>query len=134
MKEFRICLPTQAGQLAQVSEGLANRSINILTLAAVQMTNLSTAVGIVVSSEQEEETRIILQGLGLHCEERELLRIQLQNVPGKLAELSKNLASKHINIESIYFLGNEEGGEDLVISVDNLAQAREALKELIVER
>lgn len=133
MKEFRICLPTQAGQLAHVSEALANRKINILTLAAVQMTNLSTAVGIVVSLEQEEETRIVLQGLGLHCDERDLLRIHLDNIPGRLAELTKNLAASHINIESIYFLGNERGGEDLVISVDNHEKAKELLQDLVID-
>jgi len=127
MKEFRICLQTQAGQLAQVTEALAHRGINIETLAAVQATSLVTALGIVVKLEQEEAARTALQGLGLHCDERDLITLKLKNQPGELAKLTKNLAGSHINIESIYFMGTDEGDEVLVLSVDDVTRAKEIL-------
>ena len=127
MKEFRVCLHTQAGQLAQVSEALSHRNINILTLAAVQATALITALAVVVSKEQEEETRTTLQGLGLHCEERELITLKLPNQPGELFKLTQKLAESHVNIESIYFMGIDSGEEVLILSVDELERAKEVL-------
>jgi hypothetical protein len=123
MKEFRVLLPNEPGQLAHVGEALSHRGVNILTVAAIGAAN--PAVALVV--DQEDIAREVLEKLGLSFEEVDLLTLNVPNRPGELSTFAKKLGDAKINIESIYLL--EASGEEakVALTVSDTAKAKQVL-------
>ncbi|NIM58944.1 MAG: hypothetical protein GTO16_08385 [Candidatus Aminicenantes bacterium] len=123
MKEFRVFLPNEPGQLANVGEALSKQGVNILTVAAIGAVN--PAVALVV--DEEDKARVVLEGLSLSFEEVELLTLNVPNRPGELSNFAKKLGDAKINIESIYLL--EASGEEakVALTVSDVVRAREVL-------
>ncbi len=123
MKEFRVYLPNEPGQLAQVGEALSRRGVNILTVAAIGAANPTVALVV----DQEGIAREVLEGLGLSFEEVELLTLTVPNRPGELSTFAKKLGDAKINIESIYLL--EASGEEakVALTVSDSAKAKQVL-------
>ena len=122
-KEFRISLPNQPGQLAHVGETLGQRGVNILTVAAVGAANPVIALVI----DKPDQTREVLQELGLSFQEVELLTVKLTHRPGELGIFAKKLADANINIESVYLLGEAQGEKEIAFSVSDTARAKQIL-------
>jgi len=123
MKEFRVLLPNEPGQLAHVGEALSRRGVNILTVAAIGAANPAVAL----VADKEDMARGVLEELGLGFEEVELLTLNVPNRPGELSTFAKKLGDAKINIESIYLL--EASGEEakVALTVNDAARAREVL-------
>jgi hypothetical protein len=123
MKEFRVFLPNEPGQLAHVGEALSRRGVNILTVAAIGAA--SPAVALV--ADQEDIAREVLEELGLSFQEVELLTLNIPNRPGEMSTFAKKLGDANINIESIYLL--EASGEEakVVLTVSDIAKAKQVL-------
>ncbi len=123
MKEFRVQLPNQPGQLARVGEALGQRGVNILAVAATG----AAAAGLALVAEQEDRTRTTLQELGLGFQEVELLTVKLPDRPGELGRFAKKLGDVQVNIESIYLLNKAGGEAELALTVSDVAKARQVL-------
>ena len=123
MKEFRVFLPNEPGQLANVGEALSKQGVNILTVAAIGAVN--PAVALVV--DQDDKARVVLEELNLSFEEVELLTLNVPNRPGELSNFAKKLGDANINIESIYLL--EASGEEakVALTVSDALRAKEVL-------
>jgi hypothetical protein len=123
MKEFRISLPNEPGQLAHVGDALSRRGVNILTVAAIGAANPDVALVV----DQEDKAREALDELGLSFEEAELLTLNVPNRPGELSAFAKKLGDANINIESIYLL--EASGEDakVALTASDTATAKQVL-------
>lgn len=124
MKEFRIMLPHEPGQLARVGEALGGRGINIMTVAAIGAANPVVAL----VTDQEDETREALGDLGLNFQEIDLLAVSLHHQPGELGSFTKKLGDANVNIESIYLLEESAGEVKIAITVSDLDQAKQALQ------
>ncbi len=123
LKEFRITLPYEPGQLARVTEALGGRGINIMTVAAVG----SSKPDVALVTDNEDVTAEVLGELGLAFETIDLLTVSLLHEPGELGSLSRKLGDANINIESIYLL-EESGGEvKIALTVNDLAGAERVL-------
>ena len=123
MKEFRVFLPNEPGQLANVGEALSKQGVNILTVAAIGAVN--PAVALVV--DKDDKARVVLEELNLSFEEVELLTLNVPNRPGELSNFAKKLGDANINIESIYLL--EASGEEakVALTVSDAVRAKEVL-------
>jgi hypothetical protein len=123
MKEFRISLPNQPGQLALVGEAFSRRGVNILTVAAIGAANPAVAL----VADQEDIAREVLEEMGLSFQEVELLTLNVPNRPGELSTFAKKLGDARINIESIYLL--EASGEEakVALTVSDAAKAKQVL-------
>jgi hypothetical protein len=123
MKEFRVLLPNEPGQLAHVGEAFSLRGVNILTVAAIGAANPAVAL----VADKEDIAREVLEELGLGFEEVELLVLNVPNRPGELSTFATKLGDAKINIESIYLL--EASGEEakVALTVSDAARAREVL-------
>ena len=122
-KEFRISLPNQPGQLAHVGETLGQRGINILTVAAIR--SASPVSPPVV--DKADQTREVLQEMGLSFQEVELLTVKLTHQPGELGIFARKLGDANINIESVYLLGGFEEEKEVAFSVSDTARAKQLL-------
>ena len=122
MKEFRISLPNQPGQLVRICEALSQRNVNIKTMAGTAGANLLAMV-----TDQEDHTREAFQKLGLSFQEVELLTVKIVDKPGTLAGFARKLADANINIESIYRLGTTADGVEVAFTVSDMDKTKQVL-------
>lgn len=123
MKEFRLSLPNQPGELAKVAEALGQSGINLLAIAGI---GAATPV-LALVTEQEDQTRNVLQGLGISFQEEELLTVKVPDRPGELGKMARKLGDAQVNIDSIYLLSKAAGEAELAFTVSDLAQAKQLL-------
>ncbi len=123
MREFRVSVLNEPGQLALVSAALSQKLVNIRTVAGFG------AAGPVVTfiTDHEERAREALDELGLRYEEAEVLSVTLSDQPGELARISRALADAHLNIDSIYVLATRQGQTDIALTVSDPGKARQVL-------
>ena len=71
----------------------------------------------------------ILKKLKYETDLRDVLKVDLENVPGALAEIASKLGNKGINIEYLYGTLSAKGKSAAVIlDVSNIDKALKALK------
>jgi hypothetical protein len=76
-------------------------------------------------ADDPEKARRVLRSLGVSFEEKDVLVVDVGSAPRELADVLDRLAAADVNIESVYAA---VGRNKLVLAVDKLEQAREALK------
>lgn len=122
MKEFSVTLANKPGQLATLAGQLADAGIHIESLAVIGADGESL---VRFMPDDADATRHVLNGAGVHFEERPILDTFLPDEPGALAGVTKRLADAGVNIDSIYLLHSNAEGLHFAVTVDDpeLAQA-----------
>jgi hypothetical protein len=125
MKEFKIFVEHKPGELAKVTEALANRAVNIKAIASEADGNKAS---LRVVTNDVNTTIAALKDAGNHYEQNDILTLTLLDRPGELSKVAKKLGKAKINIESIYILGQKDGKTtDVALVVDNMKKAQERL-------
>jgi hypothetical protein len=125
MKEFKIQVKHQPGELAKVTETLASRAVNIRAIASEA---LGEDAFLRVVTNDINTTKKALDESGTKYEQHDLLTLSLIDRPGELAKVAKKLGKAKINIESIYILGQEKGKTEVALVVDNMKKAGDLLR------
>jgi hypothetical protein len=125
MKEFKIQVKHQPGELAKVTETLAGRAVNIKAIASEALGE--NAYLRVVTNDVTTTTKALDES-GTKYEQNDLLTLSLIDRPGELAKVAKKLGKAKINIESIYILGQEKGKTEVALVVDNMKKAGDLLR------
>jgi hypothetical protein len=117
-----VILKDRPGELARLGEATGTNGVNILGMAA--FTGEGNGV-IQVLVEDATMARAALEqaGIGI-ADEREALVVDVNDQPGSLGELARDLAEASVNIELAY---TTFGGVKLVIVTDDLDAARAAI-------
>ena len=122
ISEIFVVLENRPSTLGELCSHLAENGINVEAIGVFQdmaklyVKNLNKAVK-------------ILKKLKYEIDIREVLRIDLENVPGALAEISTKLGNKGINIEYCYGTLSAKGKSAAVIlDVSNIDKAIKILK------
>ncbi len=117
-----VILEDRPGELARLGEATGTNGVNILGMAA--FTGEGNGV-IQVLVEDAAKARAALEqaGIGI-ADEREALVVDVNDQPGSLGELARDLAEASVNIELAY---TTFGGVKLVIVTDDLDAARAAI-------
>jgi hypothetical protein len=117
-----VILEDRPGELARLGEATGTNGVNILGMAA--FTGEGNGV-IQVLVEDAAKARAALEqaGIGI-ADEREALVVDVNDQPGSLGELARDLAEASVNIELAY---TTFGGVRLVIVTDDLDAARAAI-------
>jgi hypothetical protein len=117
-----VILEDRPGELARLGEATGTNGVNILGMAA--FTGEGNGV-IQVLVEDAAKARAALEGAGIGiADEREALVIDVNDRPGSLGQLARDLAEASVNIELAY---TTFGGVKLVIVTDDLDAARAVL-------
>ncbi len=124
MKEFKIHVKHQPGELAKVTEALAGRAVNIKAIASEA---LGEDAYLRIVTNDVNTTVKALDEAGSKYIENDLLTISLIDRPGELSKVAKKLGKAKINIESIYILGQKDGKTEVALVVDNMKKASERL-------
>jgi hypothetical protein len=122
--DFEIVLQDHPGELARLGQATGEAGVNIDGMCA--MTGEGRGIiHILVADDQAAAARAALEkaGMGI-ADQREVLVVDVNDKPGTLGELARNLGEANVNIELAY---TTFGGIKLVIATDDLESARAAL-------
>jgi hypothetical protein len=124
MTEFSVRLANRPGMLAALAETLADAGVNIEALAAFGFDE----EGIVrVIVDNAVVARRALREAGLDATERQVLTTHLDNRPGSLARMARQLADGGVNIDAVYLLNSTAEGLEFAVAVSEIEQARQQL-------
>jgi hypothetical protein len=124
-RDFTVILQDVPGQLARLGEATGQAGANIRGLAAFTGEGHGV-IHLLFDDEDAGRARAAIEaaGLGL-ADDREVLVIDVNDKPGTLGELARELAEANVNIELAY---TTYGGVRLVIATDDLENARAAIE------
>lgn len=125
MKQFTISIGEGIGELAKVTEALANHGVNILAIS-LEGNSRNTKIRIVTSDEKT--TKSALKRINKDYTINETIILKLMDRPGELAKIARRLSRNGIKITSLYILERGGGKTQLAISVDKLKKAKDILK------
>jgi hypothetical protein len=123
--DLTVILDDTPGELARLGEVTGAAGVNIRGLAAFTGEGRGF-IHVLVDDDAVARARQELEraGIGL-ADEREVLVVDIQDRPGSLGELARELSEANVNIDLAY---TTFGGVKLVIATDDLESARAALE------
>lgn len=124
MRSIRVVVPNRPGLLAELTEVLAARGIDI-----AQIVVETHDAGAVVRMEVEDEDAAlgVLTDAGYHAVSDDVLLARIEDRPGSLAALSRRLADARLDIRSLHHVRRESGFALVAVSTDDNLRARELL-------
>ena len=122
-KEFSVKLPNRSGELARVTEVLQKEGVNIRSIS----TEPKAEVVRIVTSDPEKTRRSLSQS-AMQFSERNLLVAKLEDKPGELARISRELAKEGVNIDAAYMLDKDSKHVHVALAVSDENKARKVLK------
>jgi hypothetical protein len=122
--DLTVILEHRPGELARLGEIIGEAGVNIRGLAAFTGEGRGV-VHVLLDDAAVASCRAALEraGMGI-ADEREVLVIEIEDRPGALGELSRQLAGANVNVDLAY---TTFGGVRIVIATDDLESARAAL-------
>jgi hypothetical protein len=125
VKQFNVFVENRMGELARVTEALAQNAINIRGLATDR---LGPRPAVKVITDDEVSTRKALARAGLEFEESEVLVLDLIDRPGELAKIARRAARAGVNINSVFLLGKKDTPAALALVADDPNKAKKAFE------
>jgi hypothetical protein len=124
-RDFTVILQDEPGELARLGEATGQAGANIRGLAAFTGEGRGV-IHLLFDDDDAPRARAAIEeaGLGL-ADDREVLVVDVNDKPGTLGELARELAEARVNIDLAYAA---YGGVRLVIATDDLDNARAALE------
>jgi hypothetical protein len=122
--DLTVVLTDEPGQLAKLGEATGDAGVNILGMCAFTGEGRGI-IHVLVNNDAAERAVSALERAGMGVAyAREVLVVDVENRPGSLGEVARELAEASVNIELLY---TTFGGVKLVVATDDLASARAAL-------
>lgn len=126
MKQFNVFVEDKIGELAHVTEALAQNAINIRGIATDK---LGPRAAVKVITDDEVSTRKALGRAGLAFEESEVIVVDLIDRPGEIARFARKAARAGVNISSVFLIGKKDTPAALAIVTSDAKKAEKLLKE-----
>ncbi len=122
--DLTVILEHRPGELARLGEIIGEVGVSIRGLAAFTGEGRGV-VHLLLDDQTVSRCREALEraGMGI-ADQREVLVVNIEDRPGALGELTRQLAEANVNIELAY---TTFGGVKVVIATDDLTSARAAL-------
>jgi hypothetical protein len=120
-RQFTVSCENRPGALAHIAQVLGDSKVNILAL----LTATSGAEGWVqLVVDKAGKAKKALDTAGLRYTEKDVLHLELRNVPGALGHFAGKLADKDINITSGYQTAAKGSRKaSVVLDVSDLGKA-----------
>lgn len=128
MKQIKLELENNPGEIAKISTKLGEVGINMESLFGKSLNDKGILHFVTDNPKTAEET---LKKIGYNPEVTDMVIINLMNRPGELGKVTRELAHKKININSIYVLGEEQKNLKIALTTDNLSKTKKALKKYL---
>jgi len=125
MKEFRVTLTQRAGELARLTQILAEHQINLRSVAGISEHNKAEICMVVTDVA---EMRTALDGARMPYVEEEVLSELMEDEIGQIAELTTRLGDAGVNLKSFYVLARDNPLVELGFTVDDPKKAKKLLR------
>lgn len=126
MKEFRVTLSHRAGELARLSQILADEHVDLRSVAGFSEGNKAH---ICLVATDVAKMRSVLEASRMPFEESEMLSELVEDEVGQIAAVTGKLAKAGVNIQSFYILARDNPLVELGFTVDDPKKAKKALAE-----
>ena len=123
--DLTVILDDRPGQLARLGRATGEAGVNIRGMAAFTGDGKGV-IHVLVDDDAVDRCReaLIRAGMGV-ADEREVLVVNVEDRPGTLGELTRQLAEASVNIDLAY---TTFGGVKIVIATEDLKAARSVLE------
>lgn len=130
MKPFTLITSDRRGLVAEITEVLGRSGINILGLKAKSVA--SNAL-VEISADRPDEAMHSLSAHGFNVVTEDVITLKLQDQPGALAQITRQLSDAGLSIRGISTLQRQGGLCYVAVSTDDDAAARGILADLLAE-
>ena len=129
MKELSIVTDNRIGTLANVAEALGGVGINIEAIAAYEQGG--RAVFRVLTNDEISARKALEKAPGVKgVVVSDVLVLRMMNRPGELGKLTRKMANRGIDLESVYIVSKKEDYTEVAIKPieEHLEKVRDILK------
>lgn len=105
MKEITIVADNKLGSLATIAEALGGVGVNIEAISAYALD--SKAIFRLLTNDVATTIKTLSKIAGVKYSEADVIVLRLSNRPGELGKITRKLANKNVNLESVYIVGKE---------------------------
>jgi hypothetical protein len=123
---FIVTAKNEPGKLAEVSQALGDKGVNIGSGSVIGMGDTGAFAMI---TNDESATRNALRDANVSFREVEVIPISIADEPGALAKTAKKLADAGVNVELLLPSGMSGNKMTLALGVDNVDAARKAIAD-----
>jgi len=127
MQAFIVDLPNRPGSLADVSEALGERGVNITAIGATTSGSTGT---VAFTADDDAGARAVLEARGWGFREVGTVVASLEHRPGSLGTAARRIADAGVNLEALFASGMEGGKVQVAFGVGDPGAARTALGDL----
>ena len=124
MHAFLIELADKPGALADVTEAIAAKGVNITSISGATCGDMGR---IAIATDDAAKTSAALSEIRGTFEQKEITTVPLRHEPGTLAKAARQLATAGVNIESVLLLGMQGNEIEVGFVTSDPAMARNAL-------
>ena len=124
---FLIDLEDKPGALADVTEALAAKGVNIVSVSGATCGDKGR---IAIATDDDAQTRAALADLPCTFEQKEITTTAMRHEPGTLARAARQLASAGLNIEAVMLLGMQGNEIEVGFVTSDPVMARTALAQV----
>lgn len=125
--QFVVTLPNRPGALADLSEQLAARGVD---LRAIGGGGIGQSGHVIFKTSDDPTTKAVLEAGGYEFIEGESVLVEVDDKPGGMARVARRLADAGVNIYGHLFIGRWGDQAQFSFVVDDVAAARKALEDL----
>ena len=120
MTEFTVHMANRPGQLATLTDKLANAGVHLEALAAFSQGENSM---VRFMANDVDAARRALSDAGVRFDEQRVIETVIKDEPSALAAMTRKLADSGINIEAMYLLHANGDSLHFAVAVDDHAAA-----------
>jgi hypothetical protein len=124
-QQFLVQLPNKPGELAHLARALCARGVNIVQIHQTTVGDLTSAE--IYTDCCDDDTTDVLRGMGFPFVTGNSIKIEIEDTPCALGELSDRLHHAGVAIKSCCVLGRENGVATWALAVDHEDKARAVL-------
>lgn len=127
MKEISVITENDVGSLAQVAEAVGAVGVNIEAISAYGLDG--KAVFRIITNDVLSATKALSRLPNTEVREANAIIYKMINRPGELGKITRKLANKGVNLESLYIVSRKQDFTEVAIRPheDDFDKAREVL-------
>lgn len=127
MKEITVVAKNDVGTLAQVAEALGSVGVNIEAISAHEKNN--NAVFRIVTNDVTTALKSLSRVPNAETSESNILILKMINRPGELGKITRKLANRGVNLESLYIVNRANEFTEVAVkpTENDFEKAKEVL-------
>ena len=127
MKEIIVTANNDVGSLAQVAEALGSTGVNIEAISAYG--HEGKAIFRIITNDVSTTMKSLSRLPGIQVKEADTIIYKMINRPGELAKITRKLANRGINLESLYIVSRKQDFTEVSIrpKEEDMEKAKEVL-------